>query len=822
VAFGGLIERTELQFPAHLVLGCDLSHALFSAFDPYYSKDRFLVQLSRRAALGRFSLGLHPAMIYSMKRTLAVLACAALALVCGAQDRFGLADILSFEREPAGARPAGWSASPPGDIFADESTVHGGKRSVRIERRADSAGRYSTINLAIPMDFAGKAIELRGFVRTENASDFAALWMREDGVSGLLAFDGMQRLHINGTTGWKEYSVSVPWQPDARQLYIGFMLAGTGKAWADDLQLLVDGKPIWEAPKVEGPKTILDTDHDFDNGSKVVIAELSKVQIENLASLGKIWGFLKYHHPEIAAGRRHWDYDLFRILPAVLKAPDREAANAAVTTWIARLGDVPACQSCARLDEAELHLKPEIEWIESEATLGGGLSRALQAVYRNRANDKQFYVSLTPGAGNAVFQNEPAYAAVKLPDPGFQLLALYRFWNIIEYWYPYRDVIGEDWDKVLVEFIPKVFLAKTGDDYKREMLALIARVHDTHANLWTSLDVRPPVGTCQLPVIVRFVENRAVVTGYSYAAAAVGAPLKRGDEIEALDGIAVSDLVRQWKPYYAASNEPTVLRDMARELTRGACGEAKVQVRRENGTLEVAANRVSVAQTANNGDATHDLPGDTFRQLSKDIAYLKLSSVKAADSPKYVGNAAGTKGLVIDIRNYPAEFTVFTLGSLLVDKETPFVRFTEGDLANPGAFHFGPPISLKPAKPHYSGKVVILVDEVAQSSAEYTSMAFRSSPNALVIGSTTAGADGNVSQFPLPGGLRSMISGIGVFYPDKRPTQRVGIVPDLEVKPTIAGIRAGRDELLEAALRKILGPDVPAAEIEKLARAGRD
>jgi C-terminal processing protease CtpA/Prc len=84
-------------------------------------------------------------------------------------------------------------------------------------------------------------------------------------------------------------------------------------------------------------------------------------------------------------------------------------------------------------------------------------------------------------------------------------------------------------------------------------------------------------------------------------------------------------------------------------------------------------------------------------------------------------------------------------------------------------------------------------------------MALRVAPNALVVGSTTAGADGNVSPFPLPGGLRTMISGIGVFYPDKRPTQQVGIIPDLVVRPTIEGIRAGRDEVLEAALKKVLG-----------------
>jgi C-terminal processing protease CtpA/Prc len=63
-----------------------------------------------------------------------------------------------------------------------------------------------------------------------------------------------------------------------------------------------------------------------------------------------------------------------------------------------------------------------------------------------------------------------------------------------------------------------------------------------------------------------------------------------------------------------------------------------------------------------------------------------------------------------------------------------------------------------------------------------------------------------------------MISGIGVFYPDKKPTQRVGIVPDIEVRPTIAGIRAGRDEVLERGLRVILGSDAPEDEVQKLAR----
>ena len=207
-------------------------------------------------------------------------------------------------------------------------------------------------------------------------------------------------------------------------------------------------------------------------------------------------------------------------------------------------------------------------------------------------------------------------------------------------------------------------------------------------------------------------------------------------------------------------------------------------------------------------------------RLTSRFAYLKLSTIKAGEVAKFIEAASGTQGLVIDVRNYPSAFVVFELGQLLVGDQMPFARFTSGDLSNPGAFHWGPTVSLKPAAPHYAGKVVILVDEISLSQAEYTTMALRVAPGARVVGSTTAGADGNVSPIPLPGGVSSMISGIGVFYPDKRPTQRVGIVPDVEVRPTIAGIRAGRDEVLEAGIRQILGPGVPLSEIQKLISGG--
>lgn len=541
--------------------------------------------------------------------------------------------------------------------------------------------------------------------------------------------------------------------------------------------------------------------HDVKAGSPVKLQALSPLQVENLAVTGKVWGFLKYHHPAVTAGQHRWDGALLDILPAILAAASREDADALLQRWIARLGPVADCDSCASLDRQDFQLLPNLKWLDDTRLLNPALRKELKEVYRKRSAGKQYYVSLAPGVENPVFDNEPDYKDLRFPDAGFQLLSLFRLWNIIEYWAPYRDQLDEDWDKVLRESIAPVALAQDRASHELAMIALIARIHDTHTNLWSSLQVRPPVGRCQLPVRVRFIEGRATVSAHLGEDAATTTGLKLGDTIEAIGGVPVDTLLQSWKPYFAASNEPTRLRDMAAVLTKGDCGPVQLTVRQDGGPREMSLTRVPRKDLKI--PTTNDRDGDTFQLLGKDVAYIKLSSIKSADIPGYMEKAAHTKGLIVDIRNYPSAFVPFALGQYLVDKPTPFARFTVGDLANPGGFKWGKVVALYPQAARYTGKVMILVDDISQSQSEYTAMALRAAPRARVVGSTTAGADGNASWIPLPGGLRTMISGIGVFYPDKRPTQRIGIVPDIEVKPTIAGIRAGRDEVLEAAIAEI-------------------
>lgn len=457
--------------------------------------------------------------------------------------------------------------------------------------------------------------------------------------------------------------------------------------------------------------------------------------MQNLALLAKVWGFAKYHHPKVTAWGVNWDYEMFRALPSVLAAPDRGTAAAAMVTWLDRLGTVPACGPCAS-PPTGAQLPADNVWIGDVATLGAALSDRLQIILRDRPiYPAQRYVSFVPNVGNPDFSAEQRYTALASPDAGYRLLALCRLWNIIKCLFPYRDVMNEDWDGVLREFIPVMMRSMDGDAYRLALIRLIARVHDTHANIWSDLRVQPPSGTSEAPVILRFVENRLVVTDYSHVTLGPATGLKL---------------------------------DRSRALV-------------------------------------HDLPGQTFRMLTDSVAYLKLSSVVAANAASYVEQAQGAKVLVIDIRNYPSQFMVFALGGHLVGSAVPFARFTSGDATNPGAFRMSSAVAHTPRTPRFTGSVVILVDEVTQSSAEYTTMAFRVAPGAVVVGSTTAGADGNVSRIPLPGNVEGMISGIGVFYPDGGATQRIGIVPDLVVRPTVAGIRAGRDEVLEAGVSRALG-----------------
>jgi C-terminal processing protease CtpA/Prc len=536
--------------------------------------------------------------------------------------------------------------------------------------------------------------------------------------------------------------------------------------------------------------------------------ELTPGKIQDLVLLGKVWGFVKYHHPRVESRELSWDRELVRIIPSVLEARDRDETRRILSTWIDLIGEPAPCSPCAKLPDS-IQAKPRIDWIRDRSLLGKDLSDRLRKIYDNRpARPDQEYVDLSPGVRAPHFYEESVDSSLVLSDARYRLISLFRFWGIIEYWYPHRDVADENWDRVMAEFVPRMLHASTSEAYHLALLALTARTHDTHAGLVNFIEDRPPTGGARLPIIVRSVENRIVVTGYPKGDSTGAGGLRLGDVILRLNDVPVDSLMARWWEYYAASNSDVLLRNLAGAIPWGPAGPCRVSAYRDGRPLEVTLERVSAEGLNRSVPNFHDLSGNTFQMLTPEIAYLSLTALGSGDIPDYLERADKATGLILDLRDYPEAFLPFTLGGHFVDRATPFECNTHGDLTNPGTFVWSAPEVVKPLEPRFPGRIAILVDESTQSLAEFTAMALQTSPGALVVGSTTAGADGNTASVYLPGGCRGVISGLGIFYPDRRPTQRVGIAVDVKVRPTLAGIRARRDEVLETAVEKLLGRKV--------------
>ncbi|WP_420148466.1 S41 family peptidase [Spirosoma sp.] len=714
---------------------------------------------------------------------------------------------LDFEQRSLDNSPKGWTRFGNNYLFSLDSTNrHTGRYALRIAYINDKG--FSAADWRIPATFAGKKLTLKGFVKTENtgldADTYAGLWMRIDDQSGnAIGFDNMQSRGIKGTNDWNEYSITLALPDEAASIHIGGLLIGKGTAWFDDFSLSVDGIPFNKAPAKIVKLAKAQTDTTFNKGSDIELGKLTNEQIDNLTVLGKVWGFVKYYHPAVTQGNHNMDAELFRVMPAVLNATSVKQRSDALLNWLNTFGPVREDEVSQKDIDKGVH-KPDLSWLSDTKLLTPALQSRLSTIRLTKRSGKSYYVSMAPQVGNPVFEHENPYRRMKSPDAGFRLLSLYRFWNVIQYFFPYKHLIGEDWNQVLPAFIPKFAVANDSLTYRLAALELIGRIHDTHANLWGDPIVRTKFkGTYYAPVQLRHIENQFVVTGFYNDSLGKQSGLRRGDVVKAIDGIPTETLVRQRTPYYPASNEPTRLRDMCRELLMGHARTATLDIDRAGKPLSIVLERYQAGQAKfNEGIDYSSYPKDScYQLLHPDIGYLFLGNIKASKLPQIMDLFKNTKGLVIDLRCYPSEFVVFSLGKYLT-QPTPFVKFTGGHIETPGLFSWGPELKVgeRNVTNAYKGKVIILVNELTQSSAEYHTMAFRTAPGAVVVGSTTAAADGNISPFELPGGLRTMISGIGVNYPDGRETQRIGVGVDVEMHPTRKGIMDERDELLDKAI----------------------
>lgn len=718
---------------------------------------------------------------------------------CQAQENENYIYNLNFEAIGDGF-PTGWKkmGNPICKFSVDSIIKVEGKYSTVIEAKSEQQV-FGALGITIPHSYSGKFITLSGYMKTENVvGSHAGLWIRLDPEAG---FDNMAGQKITGTNDWKKYSITLPFSSNKVQsIVVGGILVGTGKIWIDNLEVLIDGISIDSLKPYILPKLAADNDNEFATKSYLSAEDVNQLTNEELTNLGLIWGFLKYYHPNIQNGQYNWDAELFRVIRHLSSISTKER-DTFLVNWVHNLGEYQT-HTCV-VDTTNAILYPDLDWITNSG-FSEKLSDELLRLKDAKRKDEGYYIKIIEGIGNPAFPNEHELNE-PYPDAGYRLLALYRYWNIIQYFCPNRHLISTDWKKVLAEYIPKVVYTNNGDEYALAILEVINHLNDSHSDLATTFGQLDEYRGTRLAVpIVSFIENKPIVTGYYNDSLKEMSPLRIGDEIISIDGKTVTQLIKERWNKSPASNTPGKYKKIAEGILRSNKEEMSISYKRDRKVISdvvktYSPNEINKFFLFNNSADT------CFRMLTDKIAYIYIGSLKSDDVPDIINKIKNTKGLIVDFRCYPSDYdSPYILASYLSSKPTNFVKASIGSAVTPGLFilHDGGEFG-EPNPNNYMGKTVVLVNEKTISASEFATMLFRAIDNVTIIGSTTAGADGDISRIFLPGGLITNFSGIGIYYPDGSETQGIGIIPDIKIEPTIKGIKSGDDEVLDKAVEFI-------------------
>ncbi|MFY0565803.1 S41 family peptidase [Archangium lansingense] len=407
----------------------------------------------------------------------------------------------------------------------------------------------------------------------------------------------------------------------------------------------------------------------------------------------------------------------------------------------------------------------------------------------------------------ARWQADRKYEDMLYPNREHRLLALFRLWNVIHLFYPYKHLLSRDWDSALTTFLPKFEKAKDAAEYALAVAELSTLVQDGHTNLrgHPELEKRGITGV-SAPFEAMELDGSAVVMSVRNAEAAPG--LARGMVIETIDGKPLAERMKGLEPYVTASH-PVHLRHrlLAKALAGPEGSQGTLGVRDAGGKIK------QVRFTRSIQSLQKPKQGEPYRVLAGNIGYVDLTLLQTAEVAAMFEKLKGTKAIVFDMRGYP-NGTAWSIAPYLNTRKARQAAVFERNVVSGdetvGRYKFIQELP-KADVPLYRGRTVMLIDERAISQSEHSGLFFEAANGTTFIGSPSAGANGDITDLVLPGGISMIFTGHDVRHVDGRQLQRVGLRPQLYVRPTLAGIQSGRDEVLDKALEYLSGGSTAVA-----------
>ena len=136
---------------------------------------------------------------------------------------------------------SGWllSGSNPSnyEMGVDPQASYHGFPSTYLKAKQPSMDGFGTLMHQFGAgQYAGKRLRLSAFVKAEEVSDWAGLWMRVERGPTIVSFDKMQDRPIKGTTAWQNYEVVLDVPRDATQIAFGVLLSKSGTVWLNSVK----------------------------------------------------------------------------------------------------------------------------------------------------------------------------------------------------------------------------------------------------------------------------------------------------------------------------------------------------------------------------------------------------------------------------------------------------------------------------------------------------------------------------------------------------------------------------------------------------------
>jgi hypothetical protein len=536
----------------------------------------------------------------------------------------------------------------------------------------------------------------------------------------------------------------------------------------------------------------------------------------------KVWGFVKYYHSRVNWCEVNWDSVLVSTLPLVKNAVTSNDFNSALASLISAAGpmDIDTSPSPDTLPP-ELKRNLRFGWI-NDPIFRSDIKVLLDTIKNNFRPRWICWVhnnTNIPNIGYLLFPHDSLMinsdTKTNYPDEFTRLLLVLKYWNIINYFYPYNYVQDVPWDSTLYNSVMSISTAADYISFYKSFKKMSANIQDAHVEglTWDS-EYNIYGGSYYPRLVLKYTQNKYVVVKSGYGA------ISKGDIIVSIDSLTTMQWEDNLRPYISAGNPSVFRRQMCWDIIRGL-QSSNIQIEYKdslNNDYSLSATR----DFSYDSWYTSYYPNDSLRtakwkKWNCNVGYVNMGILMTSDVDTIYSILKNTSSIIFDLRNYP-NGTAWPIANLIYPHHTCFSKLALPDVTYPGTFSwYNDYLGYNGNPGYYQGHVIILCNQETQSQAEFSCMILKAMPNSTIIGSQTAGTDGDVTSFKLSQDIRTGFTALGVYYPNGDSTERIGIVPDSVVYITAEGVRQGRDEVLEKALQ-VAGCLVPTLSITPSAR----